>query len=109
MIRATPQTTGVVFTRFILLLMALASCQPQSSPPKDTTTDSCGNGLHEPCARNDYQKFKCGPCNAIFYCTPYDTGGLKWTAAGDRPCECVTEEGNLDTAREECQYGPMPG
>ena len=93
--------------RFLLLLLALTSCQPKSRP-KDTI-DSCNNGSEGPCSDDDLNKFKCGICKSIYRCALYGTDSLEWGAAGDRPCECVTEEGNLDTAREECQLQLEPG
>jgi hypothetical protein len=95
-----------VFMRFSLLLLLLASCQPKSSP-KDTT-DSCGNSFDGTCTTDDYHKFKCGWCGLIYVCSSYGTDHLEWGPAGDRPCDCVTEEGTLDTTRDECRYDSGP-
>ena len=91
----------------VAFLSFLASCHPAANP-KDTG-DSCPTGFDGPCNFYEHYKFKCGACDAIYMCAKYRTDTLEWGAAGDLPCNCVTEEGSLDTTREECRYDTGPG
>jgi hypothetical protein len=87
-------------------LMVFFSCG--RAVPPGITKDSCPRLFDGPCVIEEQYKFKCGVCESIYMCAKYRTDALEWGAAGDLPCDCVTEEGTLETTREECRYDTGP-